>query len=73
MICPQNIFFNLTAIVKFTPSIVIGWNKNRSAMRTCVAYEIELLFRVWCPIVFLLEKVISNYSQIVLNIVPAHQ
>ena len=46
MICPQNIFFNLTAIVKFTPSIVIGWNKNRSAMRTCVAYEIELLFRV---------------------------
>ena len=42
-------------------------------MRTCVAYEIELLFRVWCLIVFLLEKVISNYSQIVLNIVPAHQ
>ena len=46
MICPQNIFFNLTAIVKFTPSVVIGWNKSRSAMRTCVAYEIELLLSV---------------------------
>ena len=23
MICPQNIFFNLTAIVKFNPSVVM--------------------------------------------------
>ena len=35
--------------------------KNRSAMRTCVAYEIELLFSVWCLIGFLLEELISDY------------
>ena len=35
--------------------------KNRSAMRTCVAYEIELLFNVWCLIGFLLEELISDY------------
>ena len=35
--------------------------KNRSAMHTCVAYEIELLFSVWCLIGFLLEELISDY------------
>lgn len=31
-------------------------------MRTRVAYEIELLFGVWCPIEFLLEELIYDYS-----------
>ena len=35
--------------------------ENKSAMRTCVAYEIELLFSVWCLIGFLLEELISDY------------
>ena len=35
--------------------------KIRSAMRTCVAHEIELLFSVWCFIGFLLEELISDY------------
>ena len=30
-------------------------------MRTCVAYEIKLLFRVWCLIGFLLEELIYDY------------
>ena len=42
-------------------------------MRTCVAYEIELLFSVWCLIGFLLEELISAYHQIVFNIDPVHQ
>ena len=37
------------------------FKKNRSAMRTCMAYEIELLFIVWCLIRFLLEELISDY------------
>ena len=30
-------------------------------MRTCEAYEIELLFSIWCLIGFLLEELISDY------------
>ena len=33
-----------------------------STKRTCVAYEIELLFIVWCLIKFLLEELISDYG-----------
>ena len=36
----------------------VAYTKNRSAMRTCVAYEIELLFSL---IGFLLEELISEY------------
>ena len=43
------------------PDYQIGNNKNRSAMRTCAAYKIELLFSVWCLIGFLLEELISDY------------
>ena len=42
--------------------IPIGKKKKRSAMRTCVAYEIELFFSVWCLIEFLLEELISDYG-----------
>ena len=31
-------------------------------MRTCVAYEIELLFNGWCLTEFLLEELISDCS-----------
>ena len=41
--------------------ITMSEYKNRSAMRTCVAHEIELLFSVWCFIGFLLEELISDY------------
>ena len=39
----------------------------------CVAYEIELLFSVWCLTGFLLEELISDYHSIVFNIDPVHQ
>ena len=47
--------------------------KIRSAMRTCVAFEIELLFSVCSLIEFLLEELISDYHLIVFNIDPVHQ
>ena len=42
-------------------------------MRTSVAYEIGLLFSVWCLIWFLLAELISDYHWIVFNIDPVHQ
>ena len=36
--------------------------KNRSAMRTCVACEIELLFSGLCLFEFLLKEQISDYG-----------
>ena len=42
-------------------------------MRTCVAYETELLFSIWCLIGFLFEELISDYRWIVFNIDPVHQ
>ena len=36
--------------------------KNRSKMRTSVAYKTELLFSVWCLKEFLLEELISDYG-----------
>ena len=45
----------------FPGGINFNFKKNRFAMRTCVAYEIELLFSVWCLIGFLLEELISDY------------
>ena len=50
--------------------ITMSEYKNRSAMRTCVAYEIQLLFSAWCLIGFLLEELISDYHSIVFNIYP---
>ena len=51
---------------------------NRN-MRTCVAYETELLSwgrsqikRIWFVIKFLLVKLISHHGWIVLNIVPVN-
>ena len=39
-----------------------GITKNRSKMRTSVAYKTELLFSVWCLKEFLLEELISDYG-----------
>ena len=47
--------------------------KNRSKMRTSVAYKTELLFSVCCLKEFLLEELISDYGKIVFNIFPVHQ
>ena len=53
------------------------YGKNRSAMRTCVAYEVELLWRgrsqnkrIWFLIKFLLVGPISDYSYRVFSTVP---
>ena len=47
--------------LKETTRLYNGSKKNRSAMRTCVAYEIELLFSVWCLIGFLSEELMPDY------------
>ena len=56
----KNVFSSLQLYTKVTWR-ALSQRKNRSAMRTCVAYEIELLFSVWCLIGFLLEELISDY------------
>ena len=55
------VYQKLQSCRKNTPKLQ-NQRKNMSTMRTCVAYEIELLFIVWCLIKFLLEELISDYG-----------
>ena len=55
--CLYTVHIGINAgIIKTAREVV----KKRSAMRTYVACETELLFSVWCLIEFLLEELITD-------------